>query len=163
MSLFVHSKSLVILRSASENDVDLLYRWANDPVVREASFSSEGIEYSAHCEWFSRKLNSPDCRMFIGLVEKDPFGIVRVERAGREAQVSISVAREFRGLGLSMELLKKGIELVRNERFVETICAEIKGENAGSIRLFEKSGFQRVFKHPEEEFNEKARVYQLKL
>lgn len=159
----MHNKALVILRPVSENDVDLLYFWANDPVVREASFSRDKIDYDAHREWFARRLNSPDCMMFVGLTEKTPFGVVRFERKDQNAFVSISVAREFRGWGFSTALLEKGIDLVRKEKFALAAYAEIKDENTGSILLFEKSGFQRVLMPPREGSDEKARVYQLKL
>jgi len=36
---------MVFLRKATLSDIDLLYEWANDPVVRENSFSTESISY----------------------------------------------------------------------------------------------------------------------
>ena len=41
-------RNKLYLRTADENDMDLLFQWANDPDVRKNSFHSEPISYETH-------------------------------------------------------------------------------------------------------------------
>ena len=44
------------LREAIIEDIDILCKWANDPLVRQNSFSTEKIRYEDHVKWFNRVL-----------------------------------------------------------------------------------------------------------
>src|SRR5205085_124383 len=45
-------------RFANEYDVDLYFRWANDPLVRTNSFNQAIVIYQDHVKWFQSKLKS---------------------------------------------------------------------------------------------------------
>lgn len=51
-------------RPASHEDIDLIFKWVNDPEVRYTSFSQDEIAYSEHQRWFNKKLESRDCKIF---------------------------------------------------------------------------------------------------
>ena len=40
------------LRQADEKDMDLIFQWANEPVVRKNSFTIDMIAYEEHKEWY---------------------------------------------------------------------------------------------------------------
>ena len=44
------------LRNVTENDIDLLYEWANDSEVRRNAFHTEQIPYSTRKAWFAKVL-----------------------------------------------------------------------------------------------------------
>ena len=44
------------LRKATIEDMDLLFQWANDPVVRKNSFSTAEISYEEHTKWYHNLL-----------------------------------------------------------------------------------------------------------
>ena len=44
------------LRKATIEDRDLLFQWANDPLVRKNSFSTAEIAYEEHVDWYNRVL-----------------------------------------------------------------------------------------------------------
>lgn len=42
------------LRRAAKSDVDILYEWANDAIVRQNAFNTYSINYDEHTGWFNR-------------------------------------------------------------------------------------------------------------
>ena len=106
----------VALRPATIDDADTLLAWANDPAVREGSFSSRPIERPEHLAWLTTRLADPACAMWMGLARSDatPIGVVRFERdAAGVAVVSIIVAAEARGHGFGAVLLDDGLAAAR--------------------------------------------------
>ena len=81
--------------------------------------------------------------MFIGLIRdaKKEFGVVRFDIGDEHiCKVSISIAPEWRGQGLSSELLNACIvSFSRQDSVIFT--AEIKRENLASQKCFERCGF----------------------
>ena len=49
---------MIFLREALQLDVELLYKWANDPIVRQNSFQTEEIPHDTHREWFDRMMEN---------------------------------------------------------------------------------------------------------
>jgi RimJ/RimL family protein N-acetyltransferase len=136
----------VEVRPATTADAALLLDWANDPDTRAASFHPERIEATEHAAWLAQSLTLPTRRLFIGMLEGEPIGQVRLDvaRAG-EAEVGISVARERRGQGLGSRLLAAGLDAGRRDPAlgVERFVARVRVGNQPSIRLFETAGFAR--------------------
>ncbi len=134
----------VSLRPVSGEDSELLRIWANDPVVRAASFHSEKITEEVHKNWFQKRLTDPDTWMRVALDRKSrPFGLLRIE--GIESPfLSISIQETHRGLGLGEKLLIKGCEAYFQERSAKSIFAEVKPENKASRQIFENAGFSMI-------------------
>jgi len=133
----------VRLRDARVADSDLLLAWANDPVVRGNAFSSDPIPKDAHERWFSGKLASSDCRIFIA-VDRDevPVGQVRFDRDGESAEVDISVAAAARGRGLGTRILRLGTAKIIHSTDIKTIIARVKTGNTASKKIFEQAGYR---------------------
>jgi UDP-2,4-diacetamido-2,4,6-trideoxy-beta-L-altropyranose hydrolase len=132
------------LRRVRCEDAELLWRWANDPTVRRASFTERSISWKEHLDWFARKRQEPGCLMLLSVDAADaPLGQVRIDgcRDG-EAEIHVSVAGERRGQGWGARLLRAAVERAGRELRVRRIHAYIKSENAGSLRTFQKAGFQ---------------------
>lgn len=125
-----------------EGDCELLWEWANDPQVRESSFSPDPIPWEDHVAWFRRKRADPRCHMYIVTDEGGrPVGQVRFDlRADHNAEVDISIAEAERGRGYAVAALRLGCERVR-EAGGRTIVAYIKEENTASLRAFSGAGF----------------------
>ena len=131
------------LRRATEQDARLLWEWANDPVVREASFTSNPIPWGEHVHWLSRKLGDSDCFHFIALEEGDvPIGQVRFDVADGKADIDVSVAEEKRGMGFGSAIIRMGVEELTRTAAVGTVHAFVKAGNRASIRAFKEAGFQ---------------------
>jgi RimJ/RimL family protein N-acetyltransferase len=136
-------RGALTIRAAIIDDARLLWEWANDPVVRGNSFSPEPIAWADHLTWYSAKLGSPDCRIWIA-VDGTPVGQVRYERIGRTAEVDVSVASAARGRGLGRLLLRETAALACRELGVPSLSALVLVANVASLRAFEAAGYRRV-------------------
>jgi len=133
------------LRRGHADDIRLLWEWANDPEVRTASFSSAPIPWETHVRWFGEKFGEGKSLFLIAEDEEGvPFGQVRFDLNGGDAELSISVARGKRGLGLAVPLIDAAVrEMLMDDR-CGRVHAFVKPENAASAKAFERAGFEQV-------------------
>ncbi len=130
-------------RPATHDDVELLYRWANDLQVRKNSFSTDVITFSEHREWFDKKLKSEKCEIFIFTLDSKPVGQVRFEISqDNTAEIGILINKEFRGKGLASDMLRLASEFAVTKLGIRCIWSHIKLDNDISVRAFEKAGYQ---------------------
>ena len=141
ISVFQDLERGYYLREARSADVDLLYRWVNDPTVRQSAFNTEEIHYEGHCCWFARCLQREDVKIYI-LVKNDiPMGQVRLNIENGEAVIDYSIASEYRGRGLGRIIIELISEKVKYMRNVNLLIALVKSENTPSQMVFLKNGF----------------------
>lgn len=134
--------SNLYLRKAALSDLDLYYEWANDPVVRSNSFSSEPIPYENHVKWFNRSLNKDDVHLFVLMEDDVPVGQIRINISDAVAEISYSISSEFRGKGYGRKIVSLLIEKIKKEiPGIKTISARVKPDNEASKKVFEKEGF----------------------
>jgi len=130
----------------------LVWQWANDPVARQNSFTTEPIPWEAHCAWWEGAFASPHIRMWMLLERGRPVAQIRYERAavGAEraavgaAEVSVSVASSDRGRGIGTRALRMTAPLAVRELGVSELVAWVKVGNLASVRIFEKAGYARA-------------------
>ena len=130
-------------RLADRGDVALLFRWANDPLVRQMSFHSDPIGWEEHQQWLSRVLASPEVLLFVVELHNQagwqPLGQVRIDADGT---TSFSLASEYRGLRLAAPVLQTALAHQRVSCGPRTLIAYIKPDNLPSSQVFVKVGFQ---------------------
>ena len=133
----------VAIRLVENADCKLLWEWANDPFVRASAFSPETIPWDDHVAWFRRKLNDRNCRVLMALDRGGvPAGQVRFDKIGSSAaDVDITVAARFRGLGYASRLLDLGTNWAFMEWGVNELNAFVKPMNIASAKAFERAGF----------------------
>ncbi|SRR6266481_5830757 len=134
------------LRRAREDDCKLLWEWASDPTVRSMSFSSASIPWEEHVSWFTQKLRDPNCFIFIAVNDQDlPVGQARFDLKNKhEAEIGVIVAGSRRGLGYGSAMIALSVSRLFSITPVRTIHAYIKSDNQGSIKAFEKAGFNKL-------------------
>ena len=129
------------LKKAAAEHCDLLFKWSNDKEVRENSFTKDAIKYDVHVKWFNDKLNSPNCDIFIFYLDNVPVGQARIDVENHEAVISYSIDNNYRGRGLSTEmigLLEKNVDTNVNK-----LIGYVKFSNVISQRVFEKLGYTK--------------------
>lgn len=131
------------LRHAITDDCELLWKWANDPVVRQSAFDSRYIKWEDHQAWFSNKQNDPNCYHYIAFNGQNvPIGQIRFDIKGSMAEIDYSLDRNFRNRGLGTTFLKAGIDRFRSEMNEDIeIRGNVKKGNISSIRVFQNNGF----------------------
>ncbi len=122
------------LRKASMEDALDILKWRNDEKSREGSFSKDKINIPQHLEWYKKKINDPNCHLFILTEGSDKLGHIRLDIKEDVAEISYMIAPEHRGKGLGKEILR----LVENAlpSGVTTLLAFTLPENAGSRKCF---------------------------
>jgi RimJ/RimL family protein N-acetyltransferase len=129
------------LRPATADDARLLWEWRNDPSVRAVSFQQEPIPWTNHQEWLGKKLQLDSCRIWILECDSQSAGQVRYEREGAAAEVSFSIASEFRGRSLAARMLKMSAPLACRELGVDLLTGLVKSGNTASRMTFERAGY----------------------
>jgi RimJ/RimL family protein N-acetyltransferase len=74
-----------------------------------------------------------------------PLGQVRMHRqTSREAEIDVSVARDFRGAGYGSLLIDTAVREAFASAGITRVHAFIRPENGASARAFENAGFRRM-------------------
>ena len=128
------------LRLARAEDAPLYYDWVNEPEVRYQSFQTEPISWELHQTWFQKKLGDPNC--YLGVLEAEtlPVGQIRFDLKGEEAIVDYSLDVLVRGRGWATQLIRLGMQLLRNTQ-ITYLRADVKPENTASRMVFLRLGF----------------------
>jgi UDP-2,4-diacetamido-2,4,6-trideoxy-beta-L-altropyranose hydrolase len=136
------SNGVLKLRAVRQDDCQMLWEWVNDSVVRAASFFTEPIPWENHVRWFRTKLSDPHCYYYIFLNQEGvPVGQVRFDTLGDKAEISISIASNFRGSDLGAEAIRTASKHLFQETSIARIYAHIKPNNYNSIYAFTKAGY----------------------
>jgi len=129
------------MRFATIRELEIYYKWTNDPLVRSNSFNSAEVSLQSHAEWFKKKLLSEDCFLYFFSEKNSPVGQVRIERGKDENIIGISVDANYRGKSLSNVLLEMAANDFLKVNPGNSITAYIKEENFASYKSFCKAGF----------------------
>ena len=132
----------ITLRFAERKDSLDILAWRNDPVT--VRFSPTGtVKLEDHLKWFEDKLSSLNTNIFIALQEQNKIGMIRFDREGRSAEVSINLNPDYRGKGYGKKCLEQAVYLYFTNFPVYELTARIMPENAASINIFTKIGFKQ--------------------
>lgn len=130
------------LRIATQEDVDLIYEWANDDDVRRNSFNTQKIEYADHCKWYANKLESDDTFIYVMMKDEEPVGQGRLELEDNKATISYFVDGKYRGMGYGKQLLKLLEKVVREEYpDIRELVGRVKHMNIPSKKAFIACGY----------------------
>lgn len=130
------------IRYANKEDLELLFNWANDPIVRQNSFSTDVISIEEHKLWFDNMLNRSDAKQYIYMNEDIPIGQAKVRVEGNIAEIGYSIAQEYRGNGYGSKLLidlKK--QVIIDFPNIMKIIGRVKDNNIGSKKAFISAGY----------------------
>ena len=134
------------LRAAAEEDMDLIFGWANEPAVRANSFSSSLITHEEHEAWFQRLMASGNRRQYIYMLGGEPVGQARVEVSGEEAEISYSICAGMRGMGHGKNMLQLLRSQVKEDfPEAEKLKARVKPDNIASRKAFLNAGYAEAY------------------
>ena len=147
------------LRRATMDDMDLLFKWANNPDVRKNSFNTEPIPYENHVEWFNKMMLNNSVIQYI-LCENDiELGQIRLNIENKTAVIDYSIDEVFRGKGLGTKMLTMIEEIIVSEKIpVFTLIGQVKYENKASAKAFIKNEYIQLNQDKYLEYNKKIGV-----
>lgn len=130
-------------RHATVDDGRLLWEWANDPIVRAASFTHDRIPWDAHVAWLDARVAAAAPTYVIENEARQPVGQVRFDaRPDGAMEVGLSLGAAFRGRRLSRPALVAACRALRQERGPVTVVAHVRPDNAASLATFRSAGFE---------------------
>jgi UDP-2,4-diacetamido-2,4,6-trideoxy-beta-L-altropyranose hydrolase len=133
---------MIYFKKVDDEDVDILFKWINDPEVRSQSLSTNNITYEEHATWFSKKIADRNCHLYIACKNDIPVGMLRFDLNGDEALINYLVDKFQRGKGIGNSIIKNGVvQFLNDSSFKGTIKAVVKSSNTASLKIFEKAGF----------------------
>lgn len=138
---------MLTIRPAGFTDAEPLWRLANDPAVRAASWNRASIPWDTHVTWLLRTVDSSTARLYVGYVGAQFVGQARLDRSSSGITVSVSVAREERGKGYGLALIQRMTEKASSwagnpmRSRPPRLWAEVMDGNTASCRAFEKAGY----------------------
>ncbi|WP_457642746.1 UDP-2,4-diacetamido-2,4,6-trideoxy-beta-L-altropyranose hydrolase [Persephonella sp.] len=132
-----------IFRNVENKDIWDIYEISNDMSVRKVSLNTERIAKDEHIKWFSTVQKS---NFYVLEFNNKIIGQIRFsnEDIQEETIVSLSLHKDFRGIGIGKYLLKKGIKDIFKNENIKKVVAYVKKDNIKSIKLFENTGFKKV-------------------
>ena len=68
----------LFLRKVTENDMLMLFKWANDPDVRKNAFHSETITLEEHTNWFNKLIMDDSQYQYILMCDDIAVGQIRL-------------------------------------------------------------------------------------
>ena len=137
---------MIYLREAEKSDLDLLFTWANDPAVRQNSFTTDQIPYKVHRKWFDHMMSDAMVLQYILMDDEVPVGQIRLNIDNDSAEIGYSIAAEHRGKGYGHKVLQLITKVVKEHHpEIRTLIAKVKPENAASKKLFEGEGYEMKY------------------
>ena len=134
----------IALREATPQDARFVWDVNNHPSVRENSIDSDSIPWKDHKAWYAAALESDQRVLWVGEVDGEGCGVVRmdVEADAKGAEISVAVRPKFRGRGIGRRLIRAGSERILRRTDVDRVDALIRPDNEASIRTFEAAGYR---------------------
>jgi pseudaminic acid biosynthesis-associated methylase len=136
------SRAAMRLRPARSGDCHRVWQLNNEAGARAASRSSAPIPLDEHRRWFGARLADPDTAL--DMIESGPgpaAGVVRVERQGDSAELSLAIDPDARGRGLGRAAVRAAAVAALARWPDIAIDAWVEDDNRPSIRCFEAAGF----------------------
>jgi len=124
------------LRLIVLSDSDILYKWVNDPVTREASFNTHTIEREEHDSYIESIIESKTESQFMFELNGECVGTIKESINQTDIEITYAIAPDFRGKRIASLMMncylqsRKGVFLCR-----------IKEKNIPSIKMVERCGF----------------------
>lgn len=133
---------MISLRPAEARDWARLYVWRNDPATRAASRHSEPIPLERHIGWFRAALSNAEVAIYIAEADGSAVGMLRIDRRGADAELSIVVDPVSRRKRAAALMLDTAVQLARTAGATGAVRAMVHIDNAASLRAFASAGFE---------------------
>jgi UDP-2,4-diacetamido-2,4,6-trideoxy-beta-L-altropyranose hydrolase len=154
------SEQGVELILANSDDLDTVYQWQSNPIVRQYARNPEPVTYNEHKRWFTNSLSLDNRIIYIIYYANKPVGVLRldkldntnikadVETSGHtfkkeyevNFEVSILIEPSAQGKGIALNALLG----IPNKYNTQGIYAYVSPNNLASQSLFTKANFMRV-------------------
>ncbi|MCE3278362.1 MAG: glycosyltransferase [Bacteroidetes bacterium] len=136
----IESERGISIRKAAISDLQIYFKWANDPEVRHNSINTSQISLEGHNKWFKLKLKNKTSILYV--IEKSGIAIgqVRLDKDKNGWEIDYSIAKQFRGKGFGEIILRNAILQFR-KKHMDKIIGKVKQSNVPSCKVFDNLNF----------------------
>lgn len=148
-------QNLFTIREANEEDAQRIIHYMNQ-VGGESdnlTFGKDGCPLSLQeeREYIINIHESPNSLLLIGEINGEAAALATVKGNGRQriahrAGVGISVLKKYWRQGLASAMMDRMIAFCK-EADITVIELEVRADNEGAVKLYEKAGFEKVGIH----------------
>jgi len=133
----------ITLRKVNSSDSKFLWELRCQPEVFKYFRTPEPVEWESHVKWIGPVLEGKTNKeLFVIEKEGERVGQIRFDYEEEQAEVSISLKKEFWGQGIGSMSIELAIKQAQKNEKLATLLAEVHIHNLGSQRLFKKFGFE---------------------
>ncbi len=134
----------ISLKKADFSDIEFLWYLRNQPDVYKYFRQARPVEWEEHVSWITPIiLGFSNKELFIIENLKTPVGQIRIDYLNpKEAEISISILKEFRGKGFAAAAVKLAATKTKKQGRKQHLTAEVHKDNVASQELFKKSNFK---------------------
>lgn len=154
-----------ILRTITDNELELMREWRNAPAVRGNMYTQHEISAEEHEQWWRAMLQRSDNKYFMYEYKGKPSGIVaftNIDIVSSNSTWAFYAAEDApKGTGSRMEFL--ALEYAFEMLKLQKLCCEVLAYNSPVIKLHQKFGFkvEGVFRRQYFINNDYVDVYRL--
>ncbi|WP_025707324.1 UDP-2,4-diacetamido-2,4,6-trideoxy-beta-L-altropyranose hydrolase [Paenibacillus graminis] len=137
-------QNFLVLRDVGQNEILWMWECRNDAESRSNSVHTDEIPYSEHVKWVEQSKSMLNRKLMIAWDGEFKIAVVRLDKDGDSAIVSLNVAKEHRNKGNALKILRElETTVIKWDRRIHTLQALIRSENTASIRVFLKAGYKQ--------------------
>ena len=130
------------LREATFADARSLHEWRNDEQVRDGARRPDPIQWPEHETWLRATLARHDRILLIGERHGVPVGVVRLDVAGSQAEISLYRVPHSSGSGVGASLMRAAYAWLRERRpDLDGLTACVMGANDRSHHMLRSTGW----------------------
>lgn len=131
------------LRRATLDDARPAWVWRNAEPTRRHFTDPRTVDLDEHLAWWRATLSDPQSALLVAEVRGSAVGVLRLDREGDAAVVSIYLDPALTGIGLGTQLLKTARHWAAGEQApVRRLLALVLPANRASALAFAKAGFR---------------------
>ena len=132
------------LREVDPEDIELLYKWVNEPATRENSFNTKNISLEEHRQWFKNALADENIFIFILMLEDTPVGQVRLNKADDVFVITYSIDLLYRLYDYGKLILQLMENKFIEKKFNGSLVGYVKKDNVASQLVFKSLNYDET-------------------
>lgn len=139
-------KDLIKFVDASEEHLELIFNWRNEPSIREVMYNDDKIEWENHVRWFQSIVQDELKLIKIIYYENIPYGVANFYLTNKELKIGewgFYIGEKNSPKGLGKILAYSMLNFLFEEANIRKICAEVLEFNNISINFHKKVGFAK--------------------
>ena len=139
-------KNLMKLIDVTEEHIELIYKWRNQPTIRSVMYDSEPINWDKHVAWFNSISKNDMKYAKILIYDQVPYGMGNISIKDKKNAIGewgFYIGEQNAPKGMGTVLAYKMLEFIFEDLNIRKLCAEVLDYNEKSIKFHEKVGFQK--------------------